>query len=411
MKKIISYSVFFIISIVCISCGVYDISSWDNYNESIFPISEGVKDSTYIKSIKLSKAYIKDSPKRINVPSFSIAVGIDGKVVWSEAVGYSDLELKTPAKTETQYRIGSTSKAVTASLAMRLYEQNRFDLNKNLNGTINNYPKKKWGFNAKQLLSHTAGLPDYSDLKLGGLYRTTCNCKNYSSVTEALKVFNKVKLQYQPGTEYKYNSFDIVLVSAYIEGITKNPFLETLSTELLQPLDMNNTLGDNAINSIQPNTIFYKSKKPLKFKEWKTLGFFFNDINLSYKWAGGGLLSTPTDLVKMGNAILTDSSFISNSTKEVFFEHQKLDNGEFNADNYALGWRTDRNYNDEKFGKKMWIVHHGGVSKGSMNFLVLFPEYDMAINASINARAENFGYLWGEVMQVASYFIQTMDTE
>lgn len=44
-----------------------------------------------------------------------------------------------------------------------------------------------------------------------------------------------------------------------------------------------------------------------KYRKWKTFGFITNEIDLSYKWAGGGIISTPTDLMKLGNAILSDS--------------------------------------------------------------------------------------------------------
>ncbi|MEW2921228.1 serine hydrolase domain-containing protein [Muricauda sp. ANG21] len=399
------------ISCFSISCGVYDLSRWHQSETNTYPVSEGYQDLEYVKSITKSKEYIKTIPSKLNVPSFSVAVGINGKLIWSEAVGYSDLEKKTPATTETLYRIGSTSKAVTSTLVARLYEENKFDLDKNLNGFISNYPTKKWDFNARHLLSHTAGFPDYKDLKLGGLYRTICNCKSFKNVTEALKVFNKVELLYEPGTKYSYNSFDIVLVSAYIEKITGENFLDVLNNQILSPLTMKNTQGDHVEDKSQPNTVFYESKSRNRFREWKTFSFLFKDIDLSYKWAGGGLLSTPTDLVKMGNAILTDSTFISDETKAIFFEQQKLSNGELNTDNYALGWRTDKEYDDKKFNNKIWIVHHGGVSKGSMNFLLLLPEYDFVIDASINSRTENFGYLWGEVMQIASFFINEYENE
>ena len=117
----------------------------------------------------------------------------------------------------------------------------------------------------------------------------------------------------------------------------------------------------------------------------------------------------PFRSVKMGNAILTDTTFISDETKSVFFEKQVLSNGEPNSDNYALGWRVNKAYNENKFNDKIWIVHHGGVSKGSMNLLMLMPEYDFVIDASINARAESFGAFWGEVMQIASFFINELE--
>src|SRR5256885_773331 len=49
-----------------------------------------------------------------NIPGFALAVAVDGKLVWSEAFGYADLDAKRPATTATQFRIGSVSKPLTA---------------------------------------------------------------------------------------------------------------------------------------------------------------------------------------------------------------------------------------------------------------------------------------------------------
>lgn len=51
------------------------------------------------------------------------------------------------------------------------------------------------------------------------------------------------------------------------------------------------------------------------------------------------------------------------------------------------------------------MVHHGGVSKGSMNFLMIFPQYDLVINASMNAGAQTFGDFAKEVRRPANYFL------
>ena len=60
-------------------------------------------------------------------------------------------------------------------------------------------------------------------------------------------------------------------------------------------------------------------------------------------------------------------------------------------------------------GDETWIVHHGGVSKGSMNFLVLFPAYNLVIDASINARAEEFSHFSEHVFELASIFLEELE--
>lgn len=161
------------------------------------------------------------------------------------------------------------------------------------------------------------------------------------------------------------------------------------------------TIGSNQKGMIAS---FYETSND-RYKKWKPFGFISKEIDLSYKWAGGGIMSTPTDLVKMRNAILLDSLFLSDDTKSIFFEPQKLSSGKVNPQRYALGWRSYNEYRNESFDKNVWMVHHGGVSKGSMNFIVMFPKYKLVIDASINTKADDFLTSWEEVMKLASFFL------
>ncbi|MEM1003249.1 MAG: hypothetical protein AAGH46_11435, partial [Bacteroidota bacterium] len=71
-------------------------------------------------------------------------------------------------------------------------------------------------------------------------------------------------------------------------------------------------------------------------------------------------------------------------------------------------------YTDELLSsddKSFWMVHHGGVSKGSQNFLIIFPNYELVINGSINANVESFSILADEVKKVAAIFLKGLEKE
>ncbi len=57
------------------------------------------------------------------------------------------------------------------------------------------------------------------------------------------------------------------------------------------------------------------------------------------------------------------------------------------------------------------MVHHGGVSKGSMNFLVIFPNYNLVIDASINARTREFSEFTKEVRVLANFFLEAIERQ
>ena len=117
-------------------------------------------------------------------------------------------------------------------------------------------------------------------------------------------------------------------------------------------------------------------------------------------------------MVKMGNALLNDSTFVSKSTLKKFWTPQKLNDGSINEQEYALGFRSWLTYENQFLGDgktPYWMVHHGGVSKGSMNFLVIFPNYNLVLDASINARVKHFGDFAAEVRQLANIFLQSIE--
>src|SRR6187551_3133166 len=66
----------------------------------------------------LRKAMEKD-----HLPSLSVAVSKNGKIVFQEAYGFADVENNVPASIKSVYRIGSISKALTASVIMSLYDK------------------------------------------------------------------------------------------------------------------------------------------------------------------------------------------------------------------------------------------------------------------------------------------------
>ncbi|TAI49161.1 serine hydrolase domain-containing protein [Flagellimonas allohymeniacidonis] len=400
--------VFGTLFVLWLTWSIYYYSTWTMLPEEGYPITEEVSNPEYQYAIREAKTYLIGVSKRLDVPSFSVAVGHNGKVIWSAAEGYADLENRTSASTLTQYRVGSTSKAITTTGIAKLVNKGGLNLDEVIGDTIRNWTRKKWDFTLRQLLSHTAGIGNYEDFGLESAKYTLCNCNQFDSASEGLKVFDQYPLLHKPGSGFKYSTFDINLSSVVLEQAAGHPFLDYMQTSIFDNLDMDNTYGDHAKPKTEYFATFYQTSEGY-YREYRTMGIR-HDVNLSYKWAGGGFISTPTDLVKLGNAWLSDSSFLSMETKKEFWTPVKLSDGAVNEQEYALGWRSWLKYESESLidGKPIWMVHHGGVSKGSMNFLVLFPEYNLVIDASINARVESFADFADEVKKIANCFLKSI---
>jgi CubicO group peptidase (beta-lactamase class C family) len=68
--------------------------------------------------------FVESSP----IPGLSVAVAIEGKVVWAHGFGMADLEQRVPARADTVYRVASVSKPLTAAVASRLAGAGRMNL-------------------------------------------------------------------------------------------------------------------------------------------------------------------------------------------------------------------------------------------------------------------------------------------
>ena len=295
-------------------------------------------------------------------PGMSIAILQKGKIVFAEGFGFADLENKIPVTTKTQFRAASVSKLMTATALIKLAQENHLDLDAPINGYVPEYGPKKYSITARELSGHLSGIPHYSA-------SDRIEKRFYNSVMESLQVFSHIELLYEPGTEYLYSTHGYTLLSAVIEKISGQSFLDYTQKEIFKPLDMYYTGPADMRIKRSPNmTELYnlnREQMPQKIE---------NPEDPSYKWGGGGMISTPTDLVKLGNAYL--NGFIHSNILDDVFKSQKLNSGEETG--VGIGWR--RNWDMQ--GRP--VFEHAGAMGGSRSILSIFPEHELVIAIMAN---------------------------
>ena len=84
----------------------------------------------------------------------------------------------------------------------------------------------------RQLAGHLAGVRHYAD-KDEAIFK---EAKHFSSITQALSLFQDDPLLYEPGTNYTYSSYGWNLVSAVVEGAAQEEFLRYLQRAVFEPL-------------------------------------------------------------------------------------------------------------------------------------------------------------------------------
>ncbi|UII74514.1 beta-lactamase family protein [Flagellimonas sp. HMM57] len=337
------------------------------------------QNSNTIKANQLLKQTIQKN----NLPSLSIAVAKQGQLIYASAQGFADLELKVPATPESVYRIGSISKSISAVLTMVLLEKGKLKIDAPIQTYCRSFPDKGVSISLKQLLTHQGGIRHYKFDKIEEEY---FSITRYSSSEEATSIFKNDTLIARSGTKHFYSTYGYTLIGCAIESLTNTSFEEALKKYIFDVAQMNNTELDYYDEIIPDRAKTYNVEKDGSFKNTR-------QVDLSNKFPGGGILSTPTDLVKFGNALL-DHRLLNSSTREKMWKEQKTTNGE--STNYALGWRVS---NDEK------QIFHGGSSAGGKSFLFIIPEEQLVVAFTTNSSSFSSSRL-EFAQQIATLFLK-----
>lgn len=332
-----------------------------------FFVSLLAQPALYTTEIDSAIIYLSDMKAGSKVPGVSITVMKKGEIVFSEGLGYADLEQSVPVDpSRTKFRVGSVSKPMTAAALAKLYEAGKIDLDAPIQKYVPSFPKKEHDITLRQLAGHIAGIRHYRGNEF-------LSAKNYETVLEGLDIFKEDPLLFKPGEKYSYSSYAWNLISAAIEAAAEEEFLSYVDRIVFDEIGMEHTAADH-VDSLIPNRTRYYALT--------AGGEIVNApfVDNSYKWAGGGFIATTEDLAKFGQAHLKEG-YLKKATLELWRRSQKTNDGK--PTNYGIGWRSGE-YN----GKK-WFGHSGG-SVGGITQLIIYPEQEIVVAVLTNSSDVNY---------------------
>ena len=170
-----------------------------------------------------------------NAAGVTIAVVEKNKVVYTGGFGYRDLDKKLPVTENTQFGIGSCTKAFTASMLGMLVSEGKVDLDK----PVRNYlPELKFQneytndhCTLRDMMCHRTGLPRH-DMSWYGSWATR---------NEFIKRIQYMEPTAELRAKWQYNNFMFMAQGVVIEKLTGKSWEENMKERILQPLGMDNT--------------------------------------------------------------------------------------------------------------------------------------------------------------------------
>ena len=169
--------------------------------------------------------------KEIPVAGLSVAVVRKGKVIYTRAFGYRDLETREPLRTDHIFRIASISKSFTATSLMQQVEAGRVTLQDDLSSLagfpVRNplYPDRV--ITLEMLLSHRSSINDSQ-----GYF--SLDAIDPSKNPNWKDGYNK----YAPGEGYLYCNLNYNLAGAILERLSGERFDLYVKRHILQPLGL-----------------------------------------------------------------------------------------------------------------------------------------------------------------------------
>lgn len=284
----------------------------------------------------------------VNVPGLVAAVAVGDQVVWTQGFGAADVEQQVPARPESVLRIASISKPITAVAVMQLVERGLVSIEDPIQKYVPSFPRKPQGeIRLRHLLTHTSGIRHYrgSEFSLA---------ESFPTFDRAIAIFRNDPLEFAPGERYLYSTYGYNLLQGVIESVTGRSFDEYLRVYVFAPAGMASTYLERPQEIVRYRARQYvRGPSPLS---WMNAPY----VDLSVKWAGGGLIATAADIARFDIA-LNQGRLLRPDTLERMYTPGRLNNGVLLG--YGLGWMVSQQ------GSSQIVAHSGGAMGGTTYFL------------------------------------------
>ena len=236
-----------------------------------------------------------------DIPGGSVCVVENGKVLFNQAYGVTDPNSTRRWEKNSPVQIASMTKSITSTLVAVLVGEGKLAFDDPISKYIPEYGRLKMRKSGAEVrsptiaecLSHTSGFPGGTMGRLPD--SSPIRTSNQAGVATSLA---KQGLAAKPGTKYAYTFRGFAAVARCVEVVSGKRFPEILEEKLLKPLGMSNTTFQPDLELLKRHPRY--AKHIANLDDEKISAFLEKKKRESKRFVnvGGGLISTPDDLVK-----------------------------------------------------------------------------------------------------------------
>ena len=215
------------LAILCLAASLYSVPGSDDS-----PLSAQI-DAIFSSRIQAGE------------PGAAVLVQKDGKILFEKGYGVRDLRTHSKIDPETNFRLASFTKQFTAMAIMLLVHDGKLHYADRLGTIFPEFPAYGKDITILNLLNHTSGLPDYSEImdqqeRHGGPKWSPDHQIQDEEVLALLEAQPVGK--FAPGTRWEYSNSGYVVLGLIVAKVSGTPYRDFLSRRIFTPLKMNHTV-------------------------------------------------------------------------------------------------------------------------------------------------------------------------
>jgi CubicO group peptidase (beta-lactamase class C family) len=320
--------------------------------------------------------------EEFHIPGAAVSVVKDGALFFAKGYGFADLEKQIPVDPKrTIFRIGSGSKLFTATAVMQLVEQDKLDLDTDVNAYLDfqipdTYPEP---ITLKHLLSHTAGF-DVSALNIG-----VRSANDLLPTGEWLRTHMRARIR-PPGQVPAYSNYGLTLAGYIVERVAGMPYEQYIEENILEPLGMEHTTARQPLPpELAPDYYAGYVYADGVYQSVYQLGLGDSEFENTTVPPAGSVSASATDMAKfmiahLGDGYYSDENIAATRILEEATAQQMHGtlfayDPRLNGLAYAF-WELS--WNDQ------WIIGHPGDMITHHSMLALLPDRNLGLYAVWN---------------------------
>jgi uncharacterized protein (TIGR03437 family) len=369
-----------------------------------FPIQ--AQTGTAVPSLAPYDAFVTGLLSKYNIPGASLAITLNGRLVFARGYGYADAQKTIPVQPDSLFRIASLSKAITAVTVLKLVEQGKltldapaFALLPELQAPPGTTPDARLkNITIRNLLNHTGGWDrdktpgGYDPMFIPTRVVSALGVQSPPSTENIIRYMLGQPLDFTPGTKYVYSNFGYAVLGRIIERITQTSYEIWVRDNILAPAGITGIRIGQSLPQGQmtgevkyvggggATSIFPDFPSPV---EWAYGGWYLEAMDSHGAW-----VSSAIDYAKFlnaidgrrGNRLLSPASVAALTARPAIPEYQGTDAW------YAMGLQVNTSNN-------WW--HSGGLD-GTATYQIRTSDGFVYV-LFLNSQGQGTGDLYGDM--------------